>query len=584
MRNLLVALTVLAAAACNNTVTTNQNPGATDDLGSSQGQPTDGGATDGAADGGGGGDAGVCGSCNAPPDDCHAKTGTCEGGVCVYAFVDGATCDDGNDCTVGDTCMNDGCFGTPMVCDAPPSPVCVDGSTEKTYDAQGTCNGGLCVYQTHTVTCPNGGTCSGSSCSTDICASITCDMPPSVCYAASGTCSNGSCSYGYADGATCDDSDKCTTSDSCATGVCQGIPTACDSPPADTCANSTTLKSYTSSGTCSSADGTCSYSYSYVQCAAGCASGACKATGWTANTSNTQQDLLAVWGASATQVWAVGKFGVVDYYDGSKWEVVPGPSTGNDDLLMIHGSSATDVYAATQYDLFHYDGTSWSKVVRITDGSFDIGGIWATGNATKDVYVSATMWSAGTPTPALMKVTGTGTISTIASATYSDPQYSECNSPSRGIWVSSSSDILVNGCQVRVWNGSTLDYLGPTTTGVLGGKIWSKGASSVFAISGWDGGEGINVSMWNGTSWTTASTGLSGGLTDVWGTGSKSVYFGGYGIDDMGNNFGAIVYWDGVGFTQQTVPSGVNPLTAMWGASNGKIFAVGYGGSIVTGP
>src|SRR5690242_3945289 len=55
----------------------------------------------------------TCGTCNTPPTACHAKIGSCEGGVCQYAFVEDAPCDDGNACTVGDTCSAGACTGTP---------------------------------------------------------------------------------------------------------------------------------------------------------------------------------------------------------------------------------------------------------------------------------------------------------------------------------------------------------------------------------------------------------------------------------------------------------------------------------------
>src|SRR5688500_5559326 len=64
-----------------------------------------------------------CGPCNTPPTACHAIAGTCEAGVCHYAFVENASCNDGNACTVADTCAAGACAGTPLVCSAPPANV-----------------------------------------------------------------------------------------------------------------------------------------------------------------------------------------------------------------------------------------------------------------------------------------------------------------------------------------------------------------------------------------------------------------------------------------------------------------------------
>src|SRR5687767_11136073 len=94
---------------------------------------------------------GTCGTCNDPPTDCHERIGSCVGGVCQYAFVDNAPCDDGNACTVGDTCGNGVCGGTPLLCEDAPSNVCISGSQLKAYDQVGACVGGLCTYGSQTV-------------------------------------------------------------------------------------------------------------------------------------------------------------------------------------------------------------------------------------------------------------------------------------------------------------------------------------------------------------------------------------------------------------------------------------------------
>ena len=94
------------------------------------------------------------------------------GGTCDYTFVTGASCDDGNACTVADTCAAGACAGTPKVCNAPPASVCVSASTLLTYDATGTCTAGLCVYPQHQITCTGG--CVNDACQTDPCAGVTC--------------------------------------------------------------------------------------------------------------------------------------------------------------------------------------------------------------------------------------------------------------------------------------------------------------------------------------------------------------------------------------------------------------------------
>ena len=87
-------------------------------------------------------------------------------------------------------------------------------------------------------------------------------------------------------------------------------------------------------------------------------------------TPNTSQ-LFGIWGASATNLWAVGgddqRHGVVWHYTGGMWTVedvsalLPGdePST----LYKVWGTAADDVYAVGQTGLvLHFDGMHWSRV------------------------------------------------------------------------------------------------------------------------------------------------------------------------------------------------------------------------------
>lgn len=92
-------------------------------------------------------------SCTTPPGQCFAAQGTCSGDAgCQYAPTPSAACDDGDDCTTGDTCdAVGGCAGTPVTCGPRecqvPSGVCdADGGCRyDDLDAGASCaGGGLC--------------------------------------------------------------------------------------------------------------------------------------------------------------------------------------------------------------------------------------------------------------------------------------------------------------------------------------------------------------------------------------------------------------------------------------------------------
>lgn len=122
---------------------------------------------------------GVCcdNACDLGPcDACSIAAGASTDGVCT--LVDGATCDDGNACTLMDSCSNGQCVGAdPMVC-----------LVEDACHAAGTCD-------------PVTGTCDAN-------------VKP--------------------DGTSCDDGNACTKVDACFDGVCLGA-NGVQCPPMDAC-------------------------------------------------------------------------------------------------------------------------------------------------------------------------------------------------------------------------------------------------------------------------------------------------------------------------------------------------------------
>ncbi len=105
------------------------------------------------------------GSCSGMPRSCPASTNVCLGagtcqeptGACRYAPLPSGACNDGQSCTLNDTCDGDGgCRGTPAVC-TPPS---------QCHQTSSTCSpGGGCQFTVRAGTCDAGtgaGTCNSS--------------------------------------------------------------------------------------------------------------------------------------------------------------------------------------------------------------------------------------------------------------------------------------------------------------------------------------------------------------------------------------------------------------------------------------
>ncbi len=189
-------------------------------------------------------------------DDCTAcsvAAGAAQDGVCGPA--DGWACDDGDACTMEDTCANGACAGVPLDGDADGHVAetcggddCDDGSANvnpEIYEGgAGTavCADGLdndcdgltdlaqaaCQACSTDADCDDGDPCNGVELCTasvcvigspldcddsDVCTDDTCD-PASGCVHTNNT-------------AACDDGDACTDNDTCSAGTCTGDPVDC---------------------------------------------------------------------------------------------------------------------------------------------------------------------------------------------------------------------------------------------------------------------------------------------------------------------------------------------------------------------
>jgi hypothetical protein len=232
----------------------------------------------------------------------------------------GTFCGSADPCLEG-VCTPDGCTVGPRACTTPPSSTCLDDHTLRTHDPSGVCEDGACTYVSHDRECSSCPDC-------DACSGVTCDTPPSSCYAAIGTCREGACTYPYADGAECSGPDPCVTEYRCLSGLCHGetrIP--CTTPPGPTCADATTLRVYDAAGTCR--DGECEYPATLSPCpvvcrANGCSGNAC-GSGWcplpvVAGTPAGRKSHVAAW--TGTEMIVFGGYDGAYLGDGGRFNPV----------------------------------------------------------------------------------------------------------------------------------------------------------------------------------------------------------------------------------------------------------------------
>lgn len=186
-------------------------------------------------------------SCQAD-DPCQLPDGECLAGECVGTPVeDGTLCDDADLCTQLDSCRAGQCVGDDPVTCTPLSQCHLAGDCDP---ATGQCSDPLADDGTE---CDDGDSCTQlDACQAGSCAGadpVVC-TPLSQCHLA-GECDSatGQCSNPIReDGTVCDDSDRCTQSDTCQAGACTGAdPVEC------TAASQCHL-----AGTCDPATGLCS--------------------------------------------------------------------------------------------------------------------------------------------------------------------------------------------------------------------------------------------------------------------------------------------------------------------------------------
>jgi hypothetical protein len=88
------------------------------------------------------------------------------------------------------------------------------------------------------------------------------------------------------------------------------------------------------------------------------------------------KNLHGVWASSDTDVFAVGGMGTIMHYDGAMWTAQTSGVATNITLNAVWGTASNDVYAVGGAGtIVHYDGTSWRHLVSNTgEDLYSIGG------------------------------------------------------------------------------------------------------------------------------------------------------------------------------------------------------------------
>ncbi len=206
---------------------------------------------------------------------------------------------------------------------------------------------------------------------------------------------------------------------------------------------------------------------------------------WAAQSIGTSTTLFGVWGASGSDVFAVGDTGTILHYDGTRW------------TAQISGTNVFAVgYSGT---ILHYDGTGWTPQMSGTTSW--LRGVWGAGG--NDVFA---VGFGGT----ILHYDGTSWM----------PQASGTASPFYGVWGASGTDVFAVGTGDTIfhYNGTNWVF---QSSGVPEPQlsVWGTSGSDVFAV-----GNGGTILHYNGTSWAAEASGTFAALWGVWGAGGSDVF------------------------------------------------------------
>lgn len=324
--------------------------------------------------------------------------------------------------------------------------------------------------------------------------------------------------------------------------------------------------------------------------------------GWVAQTLPVPGRINSLTGLPNGEVFAVGvasSLGIAAHFDGASWSAIDVPLC-TADLLGVWAASATDVYAtgfngssANSRTMFHYNGSSWTPIT--TPSPSKTTAVW--GSSASSVWVGAStgiwhnegaVFSLPTFYDYVEPPSGCGNILQPPCSTL----------PFSAIAGKSDHEVYAFGNVICSYDGENWRRSGASTarfsgawispTGIAFGAGTTDTVNSVFCNASGSYVVRTDAMVTWGTSSGTwvfdppPNQSEHTAFNDVWGTSDSNVYVvGSTAADPCVAPAPLIRRYNGSSWSTITPPSGIQSISRIWGPSATEIYVMGTGGANV---
>lgn len=294
---------------------------------------------------------------------------------------------------------------------------------------------------------------------------------------------------------------------------------------------------------------------------------------WNQVTTGTTQRLRGAWGRSASQVWLVGDAGTILYWNGFSFTAQASGTT--ESLAGVWGDGTVVWAVGDRGTVLKWSGGSWSKVtVGTTGGLYSVWGsaandVWAVGEGGMVCRYGGISWTCGREFPmtsTALAVTGTSRTNVWAFGTMSEAwQWNGSTwsarakppTPSTVLGATAlGSSILAVGLDGAgmLYDGTSWRTLTLGSPALSFAAAWASSASNAYIV-----GSGGTILRFDGTTARSHSSGFSGTVSAMWGSSDRDVWV--FTLDGLGHHY------DGTRWTDEMMPSEAYSATG-YGASN----------------